>query len=164
MMHILYITSVSIFQIKKDTVAMKYCRFFEDDEGVPPTAIREISLLRSLQHKNIVRLRDLILEKERVILVFEYLEQDLRSYLDLIGTKPRPSIVKSYLYQLMTADSFCHSHGVLHRDIKPQNILLDTKGNLKLADFGFSVNHKIGKLTKFRGTKSYIAPEIWRGE
>lgn len=54
-----------------------------------------------------------------------------------------------------------HSNGVVHLDVKPENILVDDSLNLKLADFGFATNKNIKKLHLFRGTKSYMAPEIW---
>ena len=73
----------------------------------------------------------------RLYLVFEFLEQDLRRYLDTVDTMPAP-LVRSYMHQLLCGTAFCHAHRVLHRDLKPQNLLIDRKGALKIADFGLA--------------------------
>nr|GMC79192.1 cell division control protein 2 homolog C [Ipomoea batatas] len=75
-------------------------------------------------------------------LVFEYLDTDLKKYIDSHrkGPNPRPlppTLIQSFLYQLCKGVAHCHSHGVLHRDLKPQNLLVDKdKGILKIADLG----------------------------
>lgn len=66
--------------------------------------------------------------------------------------------------QLIDSLDYIQSKGIAHRDIKLENILLDDRMNIKLADFGQAVNKNVKKLTQFRGSKSYMAPEIWRGE
>ncbi|XP_013410034.1 cyclin-dependent kinase 2-like [Lingula anatina] len=121
------------------TVALKKIRLDAESEGVPSTAIREISLLKELDHPNVVRLLDVVHSELKLYLVFEYLNQDLKKYMD--SAPPPgipPSLVKSYLFQLLQGIAYCHSHRVLHRDIKPQNLLIDAVGNIKLADFGLA--------------------------
>ncbi|KAJ2446609.1 Cyclin-dependent kinase catalytic subunit, partial [Coemansia sp. RSA 2337] len=111
-------------------VAMKKIRLEGDDEGVPSTAIREISLLKELQHENIV-------SASKLYLVFEFLDLDLKKYMDSVGPAGlSPAQVKSYMHQLVKGLAFCHSHRTLHRDLKPQNLLIDQSGMLKIADFG----------------------------
>jgi serine/threonine protein kinase len=66
------------------------------------------------------------------------LEQDLKKYMDNAGRKLESLLVKSYMKQLLKGIEFCHSHRVLHRDLKPQNLLIDRNGTLKLADFGLA--------------------------
>ncbi|KAJ2805339.1 Cyclin-dependent kinase catalytic subunit, partial [Coemansia furcata] len=118
-------------------VAMKKIRLEGDDEGVPSTAIREISLLKELQHDNIVRLLDIVYNASKLYLVFEFLDLDLKKYMDSVGPVGlSPAQVKSYMYQLLKGLAFCHSHRTLHRDLKPQNLLIDQSGMLKIADFG----------------------------
>ncbi|MBN3280588.1 CDK1B kinase, partial [Polyodon spathula] len=121
-------------------VAMKKIRLESEEEGVPSTAIREISLLKELQHPNIVCLQDVLMQESRLYLVFEFLSMDLKKYLDSIpsGQYMDRMLVKSYLYQIMQGIVFCHSRRVLHRDLKPQNLLIDNKGVIKLADFGLA--------------------------
>eukprot|EP00462_Mataza_sp_D1_P025638 CAMPEP_0175137698 /NCGR_PEP_ID=MMETSP0087-20121206/9951_1 /TAXON_ID=136419 /ORGANISM="Unknown Unknown, Strain D1" /LENGTH=393 /DNA_ID=CAMNT_0016420545 /DNA_START=39 /DNA_END=1220 /DNA_ORIENTATION=- len=120
-------------------VALKKMRLESEDEGVPSTAIREISLLRQLDHQNVVKLLDVVHGDKKLYLVFEYLDQDLKRYMDCIDRKMlHPMLVKSYLYQLLRGLAYCHSHRILHRDLKPQNLLIDRQGTLKLADFGLA--------------------------
>lgn len=72
-------------------------------------------------------------------LVFEYLNQDLKKLLDNIPTNGlSDQLVKSYLWQLLQGITHCHAHRVLHRDLKPQNLLIDANGYIKLADFGLA--------------------------
>jgi len=70
--------------------------------------------------------------------VFEYLDQDLKKYMDAHGGEVEQELVKSFLYQLLKGISVVHEHRILHRDLKPQNLLISKKGDLKLADFGLA--------------------------
>ncbi|KAJ7427455.1 Cyclin-dependent kinase 3 [Willisornis vidua] len=120
-------------------VALKKIRLDTESEGVPSTAIREISLLKELKHPNIVRLLDVIHNQKKLYIVFEYLSQDLKKYMDSCQSQGLPlSLVKNYLFQLLQGVSFCHSHRVIHRDLKPQNLLINEAGAIKLADFGLA--------------------------
>jgi len=154
----------------KDTVsgqivALKKTRLESEDEGVPSTAIREISLLRELSHPNIVDLKDVIHADQKLYLVFEFLDQDLKKYMDAVGKKLKPMLVKSYLFQLLQGITFCHRRRVLHRDLKPQNLLIDRHGTLKLADFGLAraFGVPIRTYTHEVVTLWYRAPEILLG-
>ena len=71
-------------KVTKEIVALKKIRLEAEDEGVPSTAIREISLLKELPHNNIVGLKDVVHENQKLYLVFEYLEQDLKKYMDYV--------------------------------------------------------------------------------
>lgn len=73
-------------KVTKEIVALKKIRLEAEDEGVPSTAIREISLLKELPHNNIVGLKDVVHENQKLYLVFEYLEQDLKKYMDYVRT------------------------------------------------------------------------------
>ncbi|XP_074871006.1 cyclin-dependent kinase 3 isoform X3 [Carettochelys insculpta] len=120
-------------------VALKKIRLDSETEGVPSTAIREISLLKELKHPNIVRLLDVVHSQKKLYLVFEYLNQDLKKYMESSRMRELPlSLVKSYLFQLLQGVNFCHSHRVIHRDLKPQNLLINEVGAIKLADFGLA--------------------------
>uniref|UniRef100_A0A0R3RH57 Protein kinase domain-containing protein n=1 Tax=Elaeophora elaphi TaxID=1147741 RepID=A0A0R3RH57_9BILA len=148
-------------------VAMKKIRLENEDEGVPATAIREISLLRELTHPNIVALEEIILEENRLYLIFEFLYMDLKKYIDTI---PDCELMnkeqqKSYLYQILQAICFCHQRRVLHRDLKPQNLLVDQNGAIKLADFGLAraIGIPIRAYTHEIVTLWYRAPEVLLG-
>ncbi|KAJ2010957.1 Cyclin-dependent kinase catalytic subunit, partial [Coemansia sp. S610] len=151
-------------------VAMKKIRLEGDDEGVPSTAIREISLLKELQHDNIPmhynRLLDIVYSAAKLYLVFEFLDLDLKKYMDTVGPGGlTPDQIKSYMFQLIKGLAFCHSHRTLHRDLKPQNLLIDRAGMLKIADFGlgraFGVPLRI--YTHEVVTLWYRSPEILMG-
>nr|KAG5714827.1 hypothetical protein BaRGS_000315 [Batillaria attramentaria] len=118
-------------------VALKKIRLESDEEGVPSTAVREISLLRELQHPNIVSLEDVLMQENKLYLVFEFLSMDLKKYMDSIpaGQPMDKMLIKSYLFQISQGMLFCHQRRVLHRDLKPQNLLIDNKGVIKIADF-----------------------------
>ncbi|NXJ85506.1 CDK3 kinase, partial [Trogon melanurus] len=147
-------------------VALKKIRLDSETEGVPSTAIREISLLKELRHPNIVRLLDVIHSQKKLYLVFEYLNQDLKKYMDSSRTGELPlSLVKNYLFQLLQGVSFCHSHRVIHRDLKPQNLLINEAGAIKLADFGLARAFGVPLRTYTHEvvTLWYRAPEILLG-
>lgn len=148
------------------TVALKKIRLDTESDGVPSTAIREISLLKELNHPNVVRLLDVVHGDKKLFLVFEYLDRDLKKYMDSVSAGGISlQLVKSYLYQLLSGIAFCHSHRILHRDLKPQNLLIDTHGSIKLADFGLAraFGVPVRSYTHEVVTLWYRAPEILLG-
>ncbi|XP_077210359.1 cell division control protein 2 homolog D-like [Tasmannia lanceolata] len=156
-------------------VALKKTRLHEDDEGVPPTTLREVSLLRMLSiDPHIVRLLDLKQGQNKegktvLYLVFEYMDTDLKKYIRNVratGQMIPAKTVKGLMYQLCKGVAFCHGHGVLHRDLKPHNLLMDRKTMmLKIADLGLSRAFTIPlkKYTHEILTLWYRAPEVLLG-
>ncbi|KAL5115949.1 negative regulator of the PHO system [Pleosporales sp. CAS-2024a] len=122
-----------------ELVALKEIHL-DSEEGTPSTAIREISLMKELRHENIVLLHDVIHTENKLMLVFEFMDKDLKRYMDSRGDRGAldPPTIKSFMYQLMRGIAFCHDARVLHRDLKPQNLLINNRGQLKLADFGLA--------------------------
>ncbi|CAH1416908.1 unnamed protein product [Lactuca virosa] len=114
-----------------------------DEEGIPPTALREISLLQMLS--NSIYIVCLICvqhihhnDKPLLYLVFEYLDTDLKKFIDSHRKGPNPSHlppsqIQSFLFQLCKGVAHCHGHDVLHRDLKPQNLLVDKISNLFIS-------------------------------
>ncbi|XP_071484181.1 cyclin-dependent kinase 2-like [Diadema antillarum] len=148
------------------TVALKKIRLDTEAEGVPSTAIREIALLKELDHENIVKLLDVVHSDKKLYLVFEFMNQDLKKYMDVAPPSGLPTgLVKSYLQQLLRGIAFCHVHRVLHRDLKPQNLLIDVEGRIKLADFGLAraFGVPVRTYTHEVVTLWYRAPEILLG-
>ncbi|TNM91436.1 hypothetical protein fugu_019816 [Takifugu bimaculatus] len=124
-------------KLTDNLVALKEIRL-EHEEGAPCTAIREVSLLKDLKHANIVTLHDIVHTDKSLMLVFEYLDKDLKQYMDDCGNIMNMHNVKIFLFQILRGLSYCHKRKVLHRDLKPQNLLINERGELKLADFGLA--------------------------
>ena len=74
----------------------------------------------------------------RLYLVFEFVDKDLKKYFEASEGPLSWQLIKSYTYQLLCGLEYCHVRGVMHRDLKPQNILVSRDGRLKIADFGQS--------------------------
>lgn len=120
-------------------VAIKKIRLEKEDDGVPSTAIREISLLKNLKHPNVVELKEVLFSQEELYLVFEYLEFDLKKYMKKKGTALPAAQTMSFTYQILQSLVFLHSNRIFHRDLKPQNLLISDDGQtVKLADFGLA--------------------------
>ena len=154
-------------QDNKKFIAIKKIKIEMENEGVPSTALREISILQDLNHTNIVNLQRVICKDFKLYLLFELLEMDLKKYiesLDKFDFMPE-NLIKSYMYQLLSGVAYCHSKKIIHRDLKTANLLIDYDGRLKIADFGlaraFSI--PIRPYTKEVLTLWYRAPEILLG-
>ncbi|KAL9104249.1 MAG: hypothetical protein Q9163_000797 [Psora crenata] len=167
-------------------VALKKIRLEAEDEGVPSTAIREISLLKEMNDPNIVRLLNIVhADGHKLYLVFEFLDLDLKKYMEALPVSdggrgkafPEGSgadlgrlglgdaMVKKFMSQLVEGVRYCHSRRILHRDLKPQNLLINREGNLKLADFGLARAFGVPLRTYTHEvvTLWYRAPEILLG-
>ncbi|KAJ7910534.1 kinase-like domain-containing protein [Mycena leptocephala] len=144
-------------------VALKKIRLEAEDEGVPSTAIREISLLRELNEEHIVRLLDIMHVDQKLYLVFEYLDVDLKRYIETGNrdhTPIAPHVVKKFTHHLTTGLRFCHAHRPRGR--------VDEHGNgeiLKLADFGLARAFGLPMRTYTHEvvTLWYRAPEVLLG-
>ncbi|XP_065212065.1 cyclin-dependent kinase 14 isoform X2 [Planococcus citri] len=118
-------------------VALKEIRL-QEEEGAPFTAIREASLLKNLKHNNIVTLHDIVHTRHTLTFVFEYVHTDLSQYMERYSGGLHYGNVKLFLFQLLRGLEYIHKRRVLHRDVKPQNLLISEIGELKLADFGLA--------------------------
>ncbi|KAI0651446.1 kinase-like domain-containing protein [Trametes meyenii] len=149
-----------------EIVALKEIHL-DAEEGTPSTAIREISLMKELKHVNIVRLYDVIHTETKLVLIFEYCERDLKKYMDVHGDRGSldPVTVRSFMYQLLKGTAFCHENRVLHRDLKPQNLLINRKGELKLGDFGLAraFGVPVNTFSNEVVTLWYRAPDVLMG-
>jgi cyclin-dependent kinase 12/13 len=140
-----------------EQVAIKKVLIDTGKEGFPQTAVREIRLLATLRHENVVRLLDIVTPPpdsnadgtKTIFMVFEYLDHDLSGLLRDPRVTLSPYQVKWLMKQLVDGLKHCHQNRVLHRDIKASNVLIDNFGNLKLADFGLARKFEAGSDTKY---------------
>ncbi|CAH9099246.1 unnamed protein product [Cuscuta epithymum] len=149
-------------------VALKRVRFDSADLESVKFMAREILILRRLNHPNIIKLEGLVTSRTScsLYLVFEYMEHDLTGLASLPGVKFTESQIKCYMQQLLSGLDHSHSHGVLHRDIKGSNLLIDNQGVLKIADFGLATFFNCEKsvpLTSRVVTLWYRPPELLLG-
>lgn len=149
-------------------VALKKVRFDNVDQESVKFMSREILILRRLDHPNIIKLEGLIASStsSSLYLIFEYMEHDLTGIASLPGLKFTEPQVKCFMQQLLCGLEHCHSHGVLHRDIKGSNLLIDDSGILKIADFGLATffdPQKSLPLTSRVVTLWYRPPELLLG-
>ena len=151
----------------KELAALKKIRMDGEKDGFPVTAIREIKLLQSLKHDNVVCLQEVMVEHNDCFMVFEYLSHDLTGLLNHPSFKLEHAHKKHLGRQLFEGLNYLHRRGVLHRDIKAANILVSNTGQLKLADFGLArFFAKRGKpdYTNRVITIWYRSPELLLGE
>jgi serine/threonine protein kinase len=132
-------------KITEETIAIKKMKMETDKEGIPSSALREICTLKELIHPNVVQLKDVVTKNYKIYLVFEYLEMDLKKYIDIIPSKIKLDnrIIKYFMFQLLDGLAYCHAKKIMHRDLKPANLLLNKNGKLKIADFGLARIHTI---------------------
>uniref|UniRef100_A0A665U4H4 cyclin-dependent kinase n=1 Tax=Echeneis naucrates TaxID=173247 RepID=A0A665U4H4_ECHNA len=135
-----------ISRINGQLVALKVIQI-KTEEGVPFTAIREASLLKGLKHANIVLLHDIIHTRDSLTFVFEYVQTDLSQYMTQHPGGLHSQNVRIFMFQLLRGLCYIHSRRILHRDLKPQNLLISYLGELKLADFGLARSKSIPSQT-----------------
>ncbi|KAK6148029.1 hypothetical protein DH2020_018941 [Rehmannia glutinosa] len=121
-------------------VALKKVRFDNFEPETVRFMAREILVLRRLNHPNVIKLEGLVISRmsSSLYLVFEYMEHDLAGLAAVQSVKFTEPQVKCYMKQLLSGLEHCHNNGVLHRDIKCSNLLIDNEGILKIADFGLA--------------------------
>ncbi|XP_022725567.1 probable serine/threonine-protein kinase At1g09600 isoform X2 [Durio zibethinus] len=149
-------------------VALKKVRFANMDPESVRFMAREIIILRRLDHPNVMKLEGLITSRVSgsLYLIFEYMEHDLAGLAATPGVKFTEAQIKCYMRQLLRGLDHCHSRGVLHRDIKGSNLLVDYNGNLKIGDFGLATFFRPSQkqpLTSRVVTLWYRPPELLLG-
>lgn len=158
-------------KVSGEIVALKRINTEQEENGFPITAIREVKILKALNHVNIVRLKEIVTSKEQgeipknVFMVFEYLEYDLTGILETPEIRFSQDHIKSWSQQLLQGVHYMHTNKVIHRDLKASNLLVNKKGELKIADWGLarSWNSEMKRLTNKVITLWYRPPELLLG-
>ncbi|KAI1426043.1 Pkinase-domain-containing protein [Xylaria sp. FL1777] len=156
-----------------EVVALKRLKLDNDEStrtGLPETGLREIQILKDCSHKNIVKLREVVVGEdtsriENIFLVLEFVEHDLKGILEDMPEPFLASEIKTLLLQLASGVAYLHDNWILHRDLKTSNLLLNNRGQLKIADFGMAryVGDPAPDLTQLVVTLWYRAPELLLG-
>lgn len=150
---------------------MKRINTKQEENGFPITALREVKILKELGHANIVNLKEIVTSKEQgafpkdVYMVFEYMEYDLTGVLETKEIRLTQDHVKSWAHQLLSGCHYMHTNSILHRDLKASNLLINRKGELKIADWGLarSYDSTMNRLTNKVITLWYRPPELLLG-
>lgn len=145
-------------------VALKKVRMEHEKDGLPVSGLREISVLLSCRHENIVHLREVVVGRslESIFLAMEYCEQDLASLLDNMQAPFSESQVKCIVLQVLKGLRYLHHNFIVHRDLKVSNLLMTDKGCVKIADFGLArwFGLPLKPMTPRVVTLWYRAPEL----
>lgn len=153
----------------KEVVAVKEIKIDHCDDGIPSTAIREIAVLQELKNNPyIVNLNEIVHgeNRNRLFLLFEYYNKDVKKYLDKLTTPMEPAMVKKIIYQLLKGTEYCHERRIMHRDLKPSNLLINNDATqIKIADFGLArtMGLPLKTYTHEVVTLWYRAPEVLLG-
>ncbi|CAI7621278.1 hypothetical protein PCG10_003233 [Penicillium crustosum] len=150
--------------LTNELVALKEIHL-DPEEGIPSTTIREISLMKQLNHENILALYDVFYTGEKLMMVSEYMDKDLKRFMDDRGGALDLLTIKSFAQDMLKGIAYCHEKSVLHRDLKPQNLLIGWDGRLKLADFGLARDFGIpvGTFSNDVVTLWYRPPDVLLG-
>ena len=137
------------------------------DKLVQKTMKRELAMLQMLRHENVVEFQESFVSKGNFFLVFEYVEKNLLEVLEESPHGLSPKLIRSLVYQMCKAVAYLHKNNMIHRDVKPENLLIDENLNLKLCDFGFARKVKLNKnnnnidtMTDYVATRWYRSPEL----
>lgn len=137
----------------------------EAEDGINRTALREIKLLQELHHDNIIGLLDIFGHKSNISLIFDFMDTDLEVIILDQSIILKPSDIKAYMMMTLQGLEYLHLHWILHRDLKPNNLLINSQGVLKITDFGLAkmFGSPTRPLTHQVVTRWYRSPELLFG-
>ncbi|KAG7201931.1 hypothetical protein KM043_004638 [Ampulex compressa] len=146
-------------------VAIKIIDKTQLNPGSLQKLFREVRIMKMLDHPNIVKLFQVIETEKTLYLVMEYASGgEVFDYLVMHG-RMKEKEARAKFRQIVSAVQYCHQKKIIHRDLKAENLLLDSEMNIKIADFGFSNEFTPGnKLDTFCGSPPYAAPELFQGK
>ncbi|XP_063799328.1 serine/threonine-protein kinase SIK2 [Pseudophryne corroboree] len=152
-------------RITKTEVAIKIIDKSQLDAVNLEKIYREVQIMKMLDHPHIIKLYQVMETKNMLYLVTEYAKNgEIFDYLAKHG-RLNESEARRKFWQILSAVEYCHSHNIVHRDLKAENLLLDNHMNIKIADFGFGNFYKTGEpLATWCGSPPYAAPEVFEGQ
>ena len=123
--------------------------------------LREVKSLKKLNHPNVVKLKEVIRENNRLYFVFEYVKGDLLGLMRDTADLFSEGAVRTIIFQILQALAYMHRNGFFHRDLKPENILCSSPDMVKIADFGLAREIRSSPpYTDYVSTRWYRAPEV----
>ncbi|XP_020490968.1 cyclin-dependent kinase 11B isoform X3 [Labrus bergylta] len=150
-----------------EIVALKRLKMEKEKEGFPITSLREINTILKAQHPNIVTVREIVVgsNMDKIYIVMNYVEHDLKSLMETMKQPFLPGEVKTLMIQLLRGVRHLHDNWILHRDLKTSNLLLSHKGILKIGDFGLAREYgsPLKPYTPVVVTLWYRSPELLLG-
>ncbi|ORY26512.1 putative cell division cycle 2, partial [Naematelia encephala] len=148
--------------------ALKKLKLEEEKQGFPITSLREVmALMIGGEHENVVGVREIVVGEtlNQIFIVMPFIEHDLKT---LLADMPHPflqSEIKTMMKQILSAVAHCHANWILHRDLKTSNLLMNNRGQIKVADFGLArkFGDPLGEMTQLVVTLWYRSPELLLG-
>ncbi|OBZ88860.1 Cyclin-dependent kinase 11B [Choanephora cucurbitarum] len=150
-----------------EVVALKKLKLIPEKGGFPVTSLREIHALMTIKHPNIVNVREIVMgnHMDQVFIVMDFIEHDLKGLMQDMRQPFLLSETKTLMLQLLSAVALMHDNWYIHRDLKTSNLLLNNRGEIKVADFGLARKYgsPMGNMTQMVVTLWYRAPELLLG-
>ncbi|KAJ3224442.1 hypothetical protein HK099_008462 [Clydaea vesicula] len=151
-----------------EIVALKKLKLEKEKNGFPITSLREIYTLMLAKHPNLVDVKEILVKPEGtgIFIAMEFVEHDLKSLMESMLTPFLQSEVKTLMLQLLSAVNCMHQNWIVHRDLKTSNLLMNNRGQIKVADFGLArrFGDPLGDMTQLVVTLWYRSPELLLGE
>ena len=148
-------------------VAIKIMKLEQEENGISQSNLREVSIMKSIDHPNLLRIKDVFFERNMILIISEFIKYDVYNYMYCKLRKPlNEQLICSYAFQLLCGLFHLHSHRIVHRDLKLANLLIDSEGMIKICDFGLSryFTVPLGKYTPDVISEYYRPIELLYGD